>query len=674
MAYRLAADIGGTFTDIVKMDEATGEYQSTKVLTTNDVLTKGVVAGFDSMVDGDYSEVSSIVHGTTSGLNAVIERRGAKSALVTTKGFRDVYGIGRGNRPEMYNNQYKKPVPLIPRKDIYEVDERIAWDGEIRKGVETKELKELADTLRGKYEAVAVSFINAPINPENERLTVQFLRKELGDETEVVASYETAREIKEYERTSTTVLNAYIIPKLKIHLDLLSQELEQRGYKGPLYIMQSNGGVVKKEIAAVKAVQTLMSGPVGGAIGAAASGKENLLGVDMGGTSFDVSLLINGRLETSVNTEIERFPMLVPSVNILSVGAGGGSVAWTEGGGMRVGPISAGSNPGPVCYGNGGKQPTVTDANLILGHLDQENFLGGRMQLDEKGAAEAFLAYGKEHGLDYITAAEGALTIANNKMADAIRQITVRRGIDPREFALLAFGGAGPMHAALIAEELDIHEVIVPTLPGAFSAWGMLQADVRHDAVQTLQKELSETDPAAFEKIEQELRRELLDVLKQENIPAEKADFRKSLDMRYAGQEYAITVDIPEEKITVKDAAEHFVSQYQRLYGHSAANDPIEVVNARLTVDVTAEREQQKFEKINGTKDVVPIKIMRSIFGGKEYETGVYRREDLGRDTSLAGPAVIAELTATTVVPPDWTVTVDERGCLVLTNNVKEGE
>lgn len=672
MSYRLSADIGGTFTDVVRIDEETGEYISTKVLTTNDLLTKGVLAGFDSVVNGDYSKVSSIVHGTTSGLNAVIERRGAKSALITTKGFRDVYSIGRGNRPEIYNNHYKKPVPLIPRKDIYELDERITWDGAVLQPLDEDSVKELALSLKGKYEAIAICFINSYVNPAHEKRTAQIFKEILGEETAVVTSFETANESREYERTSTTVLNAYIIPKLKAHLAQLKKELAARGYNGSLYIMQSNGGIVKDEVASVKAVQTFMSGPVGGAIGARVSGRDNLIGVDMGGTSFDVSLLVDGALETTVNTVIEGFPALVPSVNILSVGAGGGSIAWTEGEGMRVGPISAGSNPGPVCYGRGGVQPAVTDANLVLGHLDKEHFLDGRMELDEEKARQAFSEYGKEHGLSAEAAAEGVLDISNHKMADAIRQITVQRGIDPRGFSMLAFGGAGPMHAALIAEELDIREVLIPQLPGAFSAWGMLQADVHHDGVRTIQKELAETEDRELGMLEEELHSELTEILETEGFEKKDIIFQKALEMRYVGQSYAINVDIPEGDMDRAMIEEKFHAQYLRLYGHCSAKDPVEVVNLRVRAVVPTEKIKVTVPYEEGTK-AEPVKTLRGIFKGKEYDTAVYKRDQIVPGQHLPGPAVIVELTATTVVPPNWDISVNAQNQVVLTY-MKGGE
>ena len=461
MSYRLAADVGGTFTDIVLLNDATGVYETTKVLTTPEALEKGILKGFDELAGDKYAEVTSIVHGTTSGLNSVIERRGAHCALVTTKGFRDVYEIARANRPEIYNIHYHKPEPLIPRKDIYEVDERTSFDGTIEKRVTKEIMQEVIDKLRGNYDSVAVCLINSYANTENEKEVCRILEKELDENTIITASYEIAKESREYERVSTSALNAYVAPSTRRHVYALSDELKKRGFTGTLYMMQSSGGVIRAELAASKAVYTLMSGPVGGAIGASVINRDNIIGFDIGGTSFDVSIVVNNRIETTVEAEIEGFPVLAPTVNVFSIGAGGGSIAWNEAGGMRVGPKSAGAVPGPVCYNRGGKQPTLTDANLVLGHMSPKHFLGGRMEMNEEKTYEAFEFYGNQFDLDKITAAEGVCEIANHKMADAIRELTVKRGIDPRKFSILAFGGAGPMHATLIAEMLDIKEVIV---------------------------------------------------------------------------------------------------------------------------------------------------------------------------------------------------------------------
>ena len=485
----------------------------------------------------------------------------------------------------------------------------------------------------------------------------------------VITSSETAREWREYERTSTTVLNAYVSPITKSHLVALNEELRKRDFQGNLYIMQSNGGVMKDEIAADKAVQILMSGPVGGAIGGTVCGRKNVIGVDMGGTSFDVSLIVDGQTEITVESNVEGFPALVPTVNIFSIGAGGGSIAWEEGGGMRVGPQSAGAKPGPACYGQGGTQPTITDANLVLGRIDPDHFLDGRMRLDVEAARKAVGNFAAKFGMDSPTAAEGILAIANQKMADAIREITVRRGIDPREFTLLAFGGAGPMHAAHIAEELGIEEVMVPAVPGGFSAWGMLQADIRHDAVRTQMAPMDEVESETIDQIFDVLYEELCGVLKKEGISPENATFHKAMDLRYVGQEFTINlpVDDASEQVFNKEITKrNFHSLHERLYGHSAPGDPVEMVNLRLSV-MAASNKVPASPAGNEKVAPSPIREFPGVFDFREQTVKVYNRSDLNTQCCIYGPAVIVELTATTVVPPKWKLTVNEMGSMVMT-------
>lgn len=666
MSYRLAADVGGTFTDVVLIDDETGSLTTTKVLTTPQALEEGMLKGFDELTSGNYEEVASIVHGTTSGLNSVIERRGAHCALVTTRGFRDVYEIARANRPEIYNSHYRKPEPLIPRKDIYEIDERITYEGKVEKEATYETMRELIPLLKGQYEAIAVCLINSYINTENEQKVCRILKEHLDEDVIVTASHEIARESREYERVSTAVMNAYVAPSTRHHVYALAGELEKRGFSGTLYMMQSSGGVIRAEMAAVKAVQTLMSGPVGGAIGASAIRRENIIGFDIGGTSFDVSLVVNGKIETAVEAEMEGFPILAPTVNVFSIGAGGGSIAWEEAGGMRVGPQSAGAVPGPVCYDKGGTAPTITDANLVLGHLSPRHFLGGRMKINEEKTKEAFESYGKRFGLDMVMAGEGVCTIANHKMADAIRELTVRRGIDPRNFSILAFGGAGPMHAALIAEELDIEEVIVPANPGVFSAWGMLQADIRHDAAVTSLCLLDRLKEEAYERNFEFLKEELQKVLEKEGIAQQAKQYICSLDMRYFGQEYTISVDIPEGMGYCRDyIEEQFNGIYERLYGHHSPDDIIEVVNYRVTVVVPVKKSQAAGREGGGQADV--IERLPGYFDGERHDMNVYAREQLTTGSMVEGPAIIVELTSTTVVPPKWRLAVDGAGSMIIT-------
>lgn len=665
----MAADIGGTFTDIVLADNEKGVYKTDKVLSTPGTLEKGILQGFDQIVNselnGDYSQITSIVYGTTQGLNAIIERRGAKSALVTTKGFRDIYEIARGNRPEIYNIHYHKPLPLIPRKDIFEVNERTLTTGTIEKEICDCQLEELAKILKG-YESVAICFINSYVNSHNEKYVKDFLAKKLGDEVIITTSCEVAQEAKEYERTSTAALNAYVAPSTKRHINALSSELTSRGFSGTLYMMQSSGGVIRAELAAERAVKTLMSGPVGGAIGASVIDRDNIIGFDIGGTSFDVSVVVDNRIETTLESEIEGFPALTPTVNVFSIGAGGGSIAWEEAGGMRVGPQSAGAVPGPVCYDRGGEVPTITDANLVLGHLAPDFFLGGRMTMACDKAFAAMKKYADKFGLTPVTAAEGICTIANHKMADAIRELTVKRGIDPRTFTILAFGGAGPMHAALIADMLDIKEVIVPPNAGVFSAWGMLQADIRHDSVRTKISRLNGMTAEEFDRSFVNQYEDLYDILRKEQISSENARFVRSLDMRYFGQEYTIAVNVPDDVLfSWEGVAELFGAAYERLYGHHPSEDIIEIVNFRLTVTVPVNTTQVSARTCS--EMLQPIGQQKGFFDDKEFTMQIFPREQLVTGTEISGPAIVVELTTTTVVPPCWKVRIDEHDNMVIT-------
>lgn len=667
MPYRLAADVGGTFTDIVLLNDETGVYETTKVLTTPEALEKGILKGFDELAGTRYAEVTSIVHGTTSGLNSVIERKGAHCALVTTKGFRDVYEIARANRPEIYNIHYHKPEPLIPRKDIYEIDERISYDGTVEKKVTGEIMAEVIEALKGNYDSVAVCLINSYANPENEKAVLSILEAELPADTIITTSHEIAKESREYERVSTSVLNAYVAPSTRKHVYALSEELAKRGFAGTLYMMQSSGGVIRAKMAASTAVCTLMSGPVGGAIGASVINRDNIIGFDIGGTSFDVSIVINNRIETTVEAEIEGFPVLAPTVNVFSIGAGGGSIAWEEAGGMRVGPQSAGAVPGPVCYDRGGTLPTLTDANLVLGHMSPEHFLGGRMNVNKEKPLAVFEKYGEQFGLDRVAAAEGVCEIANHKMADAIRELTVKRGIDPRNFSILAFGGAGPMHAALIAEMLDIKEVIVPANPGVFSAWGMLHADIRHDTGRTKICLLSKLKEEEFHRNFAELKKELDEVLEKEEILDQERKYICALDMRYFGQEYTITVNIPDESVFNREQIEEdYSAMYERLYGHHSSDNTVELVNYRMTVLVPVNKAVAG--QRTASVPVTPVDTVQGYFGGNRYDINVYSRNCLVTGVSIPGPAIVVELTSTTVVPPGWKLTVDDADSIVMSN------
>lgn len=680
--YRVSMDIGGTFTDIVAYNDSNGEYFATKASTTPGELSRGVITGLGSLV-ADLDEIEFAVHGTTQGLNAFLERRGVKVLLLATAGVEDTYHIARGPREELYNAQYRKPSPLIERKDVVGIPGRLAYDG--TELVELDEAAVRAAAQRARTEghgAIAVAYLFSYANPAHELRTREILREELGAEFTVSLSHESAKEWREYERTSSAVVEAYTGPVVRDYLIELERELAERGISVPLHIMQSSGGVLTARSARERPLQTLLSGPVGGAIGGEklteVLANKNLIGVDMGGTSFDVSLVVDGKPDVSTQAELEGLPLLMSVVNIHTIGAGGGSVAWIEAGGLRVGPRSAGATPGPACYGRGGTEPTVTDANLALGRVSAENFAGGQMKLDVDAASTALATVGDELGLNINEIAEGICDVANSQMAQAIRTITISRGIEPRDFSLVAFGGAGPMHAVFLAKELGIAETIIPRFPGAFSAWGMLQGDVRKDFTEPYFFVDEDLDTSDMSRVLSEIEAGALAALAEEGIPADRRYSEHSVDVRYQMQEFFLTVPLesalePLEADFLDRLGARFATQYEERYGHSNLGAPIEVVTLRTRV--TGELDSTDNITIApATTNEFPHELRTVVFEHEEWDTIVVDRESLLAGHSFEGPAIVVEATATTVVPPRFSVTVAPHGALIIRNlDVSEG-
>jgi N-methylhydantoinase A len=670
LSYRVAMDIGGTFTDFVVVDEASRATLTGKTSSTPAHPEEGVLEGLSQVVP-ELREISFAVHGTTVGLNAFLERKGTRVLLVMTAGLRDSYSIARHDRKELYTLRYRKPKRLVPRHDVFEVVERLRWDGSLDTEFDESSLAPLIETVKGEgIEAVAVCLVHAYVNPAHELRAREVLERECPG-LSVTLSHEIAREWREYERASTAVLNAYVAPRVEGYLRTLESDLDERGVPATLHVMQSNGGITTAAKARQQPVQTLLSGPVGGTIGGAAlsriTGRPNLLCVDMGGTSFDLSLIVDGRPTVSTETELEGLPILMPLVDIHTIGAGGGSLAWLEAGGLRVGPQSAGAVPGPACYGRGGTEPTVTDANLFLGRLDPEYFLGGRMSLDEDAAARALHSIAEQVGLDDTAFAEGMLAIVNANMADAMRTITVKQGIDPRDYSLVAFGGAGPMHAVWLVEELEIGEVIVPWSPGTFSAWGMLQTDIRHDVVRTFYQPLSALEQADVSVVYEELQREGAELLAEEGMSPETHSFARSADMRYVGQEYTVAVAIGAQ-IDLGEIDAAFHEAHRVRYGHSTPGAPAEFVNLRVAAFGRIAAGEAPFRPSeNGASPDRATR--RAVFGGEAHETAVLIREGLRPGDRRQGPVVIEEQSATTVVPPGYDVEVDNHGNLLIRSN-----
>ncbi|GAA1589356.1 hydantoinase/oxoprolinase family protein [Leucobacter aridicollis] len=674
--FRVSMDIGGTFTDIVAYNESTKEYHATKASTTPGELSRGVIDGLGALVS-DLSEIEFVVHGTTQGLNAFLERRGVPVLLLATDGVEDSYHIARGPRQELYNAQYRKPEPLIERKDVIGIPGRLEYDGAELTPLDEDAVRAAARRARAEgHGAIAVAYLFSYKNPAHELRTRDIIREELGEDFTVSLSHESAKEWREYERTSSAVVEAYTGPVVRDYLIDLEDELAERGVDVPLHIMQSSGGILTAKSARERPLQTLLSGPVGGAIGGEkltdVLATKNLIGVDMGGTSFDVSLVVNGEPDVSTEAELEGLPLLMSVVNIHTIGAGGGSVAWIEAGGLRVGPRSAGATPGPACYGRGGTEPTVTDANLVLGRVDAGNFAGGQMALDVEASRTALATVGDALGLGVTEIAEGICDVANSQMAQAIRTITISRGIEPRDFALVAFGGAGPMHAVFLAKELGIAETIVPRFPGAFSAWGMLQGNVRKDFTEPYFFLDEDLDTADMSRVLSEIERDALAGLADEGIPADRRFSEHSVDVRYQMQEFFLSVPLTSATEPLEDGfidrlGERFAAQYEERYGHANLGAPIEVVTLRTRV--TGELDSSDSLQIaEATTQEFPHEIRRVVFEQREWDTIVVDRSALGAGHTFEGPAVVVEATATTVVPPRFSVTVEPHGALTIRN------
>lgn len=665
--YRVSADIGGTFTDIVVEDTSNKNIKTIKVLSTPENPANAVFQGLNSNLN--IEDVDFIVHGTTVGLNAFLEKKGSRVLLLMTKGISDTYTIARGDRKELYNVQYSKPGTLVPRKDVVEVEERIMWDGSIHTDLNEKDLSKIVKIIKDQnIKAVAVCYLHSYVNPQHEIQTREFLAQHLEDDVVVSLSHEIAREWREYERASTAVMNSYIGPVTNNYLKSLKNQLQNSNYSNPLYIMQSNGGVIRAESALEQPVKTLLSGPVGGTIGGQALSKlinrPNLICVDMGGTSFDMSLIINGKPSVTNETEQEFIPLLIPLVDIHTIGAGGGSVAWLENEALRVGPRSAGANPGPACYGKGGNEPTVTDANLFLGRLGKESKLGGWMDLDLNASTQVLDNLSKKLNISAVELAEGILSIINAKMADAIRTITVKEGIDPREFSLVAFGGAGSMHAVWLAEELDIKEIIVPNDPGTFSAWGMLQTDIRRDLTVNFYQNFQTLEQNKLLESYNNLKVEATELLKNENVQESNMNFSLTADMRYIGQEYYVNVNLT-EPFSLEEINKSFHETYEKQYGHSTPEGPCEFINLRLI----AMGQIEKSGSIkSASEDTEILESKREvIFNQKPHQTNVFNRQKIESNKKFNGPAIIQESTATTIIPPNYSIVKDDFGNIIIT-------
>jgi N-methylhydantoinase A len=662
MSYSVAVDIGGTFTDLVAYDDESHAVIFTKSPTTYGNFVDGVLDCF-AKAKLEPRAASFLNHGTTLVINALIERKGAKSALLTTMGFRDVLEIARGNRPDPFDLHYRRDEPLIPRELRFEVKERIGSKGEVIAPLDTEALMQLADKLKELgIEAVAIFFMNSYANPQHEEQAAALLRRLL-PETYVTYSTELSSEWYEYERTSTVAANAYVGPRVNTYIRRLSTDLAAKGFGGSVSMMGSNGGLLSVDRTCRQPVGLVESGPIGGCIGAAAYadllGCQNVIAFDMGGTTAKCALVDKGRFSVDsiyyAGGYVKGFPIKSSVIDIVEVGSGGGSIAWIDQQNrLHVGPRSSGSTPGPACYGRGGSEPTVTDANLILGRINADRFLGGEFKLDvdaARAAIERIAGPVGYSGPDSITeVADGILSIATVIMAGAIKQVSVEHGLDPRDFVLFCYGGGGPLHASALAHELSIPTVVVPPEPGNFSAIGMLLADARIDVSKTFVGALDEPTIAALNEVFGAMEKEARSALARE-FDAKEVLFERHAEMRYTGQRHNIKVLISSSEAP-SDIRRDFDRDYQRRYGHADARAKVEVQALHLSAFARLRRPDLAVLARHGASSG-PSVTRPVYFGGHgTVQAGVYDRHSLPIGFAASGPAIIEEYGSTTVVWP----------------------
>jgi N-methylhydantoinase A len=671
----VGVDVGGTFTDVVVYDEATGALAVAKSPTTAADPARGLLHALDKLAVA-LPATGRVVHGTTIGTNAILERRGATVWMLTTRGFRDTLEIARTNRTILYDIRARKPAPLVERHRVLEVDERVAFDGAVVRPLEEAQVREALARVRAGADgegpgALVLGFLHAYANPAHERAAAR-LAETLLPGWFVCASEDVLPEMREYERFSTAALNAYIGPRVGGYLTGLRATLAGRGYAGRVFITTSSGGIMTAEAAARYPVHTVLSGPAGGVAAAVdlgrLTGRPNLITYDMGGTSTDVCL-IEG-LEPTLTTEqhIAGLPNRTPQIEINSIGAGGGSVAWLDdGGALRVGPRSAGADPGPACYGRGGTEPTITDANLVLGRVPADSPLAGEVAIDAARARRALAALrGRVPGLaDEPALADGIVRIAVTKMVGAIKEISIAKGHDPRDFVLVAYGGAGPMHAAFIADELEMARVMVPPAPGNFSAFGSLISDLRRDFVRTRLMPTRGSDWADVERVFAALEAEARRELAAEGVGADRISTVRAAGMRYVGQSWELLVRVPEGAASLDALEAAFRAAHERRYGH-AGPGPAEIVNFRLTALGAVPRPAPRPWAVTGPLAAARRSERVVYFDGAASAVPVYERDRLPGGEAVAGPAVVDEMGATTIVPPGWAAAVGAWGELVL--------
>lgn len=680
---RLAADIGGTFTDVAAFDEKSGRMLLGKSLSTPRRLVEGISDGVVK-AGAAFADANIFLHGSTIAINTMLERSGARTALITTEGFRDVYEIGRINRPDAYNLYFKKHDPLVRRSLRFEVRERLTAEGDVHKELDEAGVHAVCDQLiELGIEAVAIMFLHSYRNPDHEIRARDIVRRRMPDAF-VSASHELSQEYREFERVSTVIANAFIGPRVRQYIAGIDDHLRAENFDGSFLLVQSTGGLYESAQAKDQCVRMLESGPAAGVIGAQALckavGWEDAIAFDMGGTTAKAGVIYQGEALTTgaalVGGYERALPVQIPMIDIFEVGTGGGSIAWIdEGGALHVGPVSAGAEPGPACYGRGGEEPTVTDANLLLGRLDPDRFLGGEMALDV-GAAERAIEkrIAKPLGLSVLDAAAGILRIAATTMSYAVKGVTTERGLDAAAFPMIAYGGAGPLHAVAIAREIGNEKVIVPRAPGHFCAFGMLFSDLRYDFVRTWPMRLATVPFEEMQRIFDELIAEGETALARAHQGKLPVKVSLSADMRYVGQEHAVTIHLPNQLIKKQDRAgikKRFDDDHLLRYGTCAPNESAEIVSLRATV--SGVMKAPPLEKIARGSAAPPnsallgTRMVSFDNRPKPMRTQLYRREELKAGNRIKGPALVEEHASTTTVFPGDTLIVDQFGNLVIT-------
>lgn len=698
MAYRLGIDIGGTFTDATLINEKTGATRISKVSSTpNDPSIAFLRVSERILREADVPAqvVRYVVHGTTVATNAIIEGKIARTGFITTEGFRDMLEIARQIRPSLYDLQFEKPKPLVPRYLSFGVPERLDARGSVLTELDENAMREVAEKLRAEQvEAVAVCFLHAYLNPAHEKIARGILT-EVFPEAVVSLSSEVAPEIREYTRASTTIINVSLRPLVGRYLQNIEDRLRAAGVKAELLVMQSSGGVFTFAAASEKPVFIVESGPAAGVIAAtylgSALARSNILSFDMGGTTAKAGMVQDGSPRVTKDYEVgaaaraghgsgkgSGYPIRTPVIDLVEIGAGGGSIAWVDSGGaLRVGPHSAGADPGPVCYGKGGTEPTISDANLVLGRINPRFFLGGEIELDAARARRAIQEKCADQlGIDVVTAANGIIEIANAAMVNALRLVSVQRGYDPREFTLIAFGGAGPLHANRIAAEMQVPTTLIPMSPGIFSALGLLVTDLKHDYATTMIRRVDALDPREIQDAFEKMSREGHAMLTREGVAENDVQFSRQVEMRYVGQSYELALALPNHKLSADEIAgllDQFHRAHERAYGFSAPTEPTEFVNLRLTaMGKIAKPELHELKNTNSDASLAR-KEARPVYFAKAngyVDCAIYDRYKLGAGARVQGPAVVEEFDSTVVIHPEYHADVDRYGNLLIEKSV----